>query len=159
MKWTDIPTIGSIFNINIDLPANDGSVICINHDTYSWTFATISDPYNLSHPVSGNRQFGLEPNGSGGYTFFTRGTDRAFDELSGGTRDILNYGTGEWIDLLDQGARPWRSLQQLVESFIDNNGGSSTKREDFFERPDFQEIGEYYNGERTIDEITVLPCN
>ncbi|QCK13344.1 hypothetical protein DCC35_00555 [Mangrovivirga cuniculi] len=156
-EWTNIPAIGSIFSIDIAFPANDGSVICIDHDTYSWTFATISDPYNLSHPVSGNRQFGLEPNGSGGYTFYTRGTDRMVDELSGGFRDFANWITAETIDPLDQGSRPWFALRKVIKNYIDSKGGSAQIGEDYYKRPDFEDINRYFDGTIDINELTI-PC-
>lgn len=91
--------IGSV--ISIDIPFDNGSVILSDYSsttsmygsTYgtSWTFSTLTDPYNGTHPVSGNRRFGVTvtPDYSGWaggyyvdspptYTFYIQGVDRIY---------------------------------------------------------------------------------
>lgn len=117
--------------------------------------------YNLSHPVSGNRQFALEPNGSGGYIFYTRGTDRIVDELFGSFRDFGNWVNQEILnngyDPLDQGSKPWRALQKEIKKFINAEGGSSQVDEDFNYRPKFEDIEPFLDGLIGIDDLQ-NPC-
>ena len=54
------------------------TVYCVeyNQDEMYWVFATVTSYNHQDHFVAGVRQFGLEPNGSGGYSFYVRATDR-----------------------------------------------------------------------------------
>ncbi|WP_137088936.1 hypothetical protein [Mangrovivirga cuniculi] len=90
--------------------------------------------------------------------FYTRGTDRAVDQLSGFVRDALN--ATEIYDLLDQGSRRWNALQSAVKNYVIESGGIANESVEFYKRPNFQEIKDFFDGKAQIDDvIQVIPCN
>ncbi len=72
--WNSNNPLGSI--IYIDIPGNDGVVVCTEYTNSYWYFMTMNAPYSGNHPVSGTRQFGYEQKADGSYNFFVRGVDR-----------------------------------------------------------------------------------
>ncbi len=44
--------------IGIDIPFDDGAVICSEYSYDLWRFSTLEAPWFGNHPVSGNREFG-----------------------------------------------------------------------------------------------------
>lgn len=75
--WTsNDPTCAIVY---IDIPEDDGAVICSEYQSDYWGFMTLEASGAGNHPVSGTRQFGFEtvPSRSGpSYNFFVRGGDR-----------------------------------------------------------------------------------
>tara|TARA_R110002124_G_scaffold250993_1_gene416125 strand:- start:55 stop:1530 length:1476 start_codon:yes stop_codon:yes gene_type:complete len=72
--WSSNNPLSSI--IYIDIPLDDGVVVCTEYTNSYWYFMTMNAPYSGNHPVSGTRQFGYEQNLDGIYNFFVRGVDR-----------------------------------------------------------------------------------
>jgi hypothetical protein len=98
-------------------------------------------PADWGHPVSGTREFGFEPNGRGGYTFYTRGVDRM-------------------TNLFDRMAQPrafdaadnlWSSLLAGIESYVESNGGSATVNGNEGYRPDWNEVEDMLTGQQPVD--------
>lgn len=89
-------------------------------DHYWFTFTTMATLYDGSHPVAGNRRFGILPHPSGGWQFYIGGVDRMWewstlipalnlDEVGFETADVL-----------------WEKIQDNVIDYIENNQGSAT---------------------------------
>ena len=120
--WQSSNPLGAI--ISIGIPIDPGSVITSAYSPRSWVFSTITDPYNGAHPVSGNRTFGYTQLPSGGYTFYTRGTDRInyrAAELAGYIRNVSTTTPFQFTqaDLL------WTSFQNKIKKFVGDNGGQA----------------------------------
>lgn len=106
-KWQN-HELGTI--VSIDLPADDGSVILSDYSqtdwNVHWTFSTLDDPFNGSHPVSGTREFGITTYPSGSFTwdgrtstwpetynFYIQGADRILSRPGEYVGSILNLST------------------------------------------------------------------
>lgn len=132
--------------IHIEIPFDEGSVICSDYAQNHWRFTTISAPGDKTHPVSGTREFGYETNPDGSYTFYTRGVDRitqSINELFGESK------TFNGADKL------WNSFQDKIQSFVSQNGGTSVKIEPTKGRPNWSEVGDVLNG---IKPVSSLGC-
>ena len=116
--WGSSIPLGTIFTINIAPIAgflgDDGSITCSSYDDgCCWVFTTLNDHNDNyqsdgTHPVSGNRQFGIISNQNGTYTFYTKGADRAstwFDNL------ISSY-------IYDGGTALWNTVITNVRNFV-----------------------------------------
>jgi hypothetical protein len=120
--WTSSNPLGAV--INIDIPGDDGVVVCSEYASDHWNFSTIRVPdvnadFTIGegmHPVSGTRQFGFYHDPANqNVVFFTRGADRTSNikvaEL------IAFYGT----------EKLWESLHNKLHAFIINHGGEAIK--------------------------------
>jgi len=148
--WNSANPVGAI--IHIDIPNNavlgdDGSVICSEYQSAMWKFTTISAPGDWSHPVSGTREFGFEANANGTYTFYTRGVDRITQSVT----DLFLEGT-----VFNGGEDVWKSFQDGIQIFVNQNGGSAAKNTPVVGRPDYAAIGEVLNGSKPVSS---LGCN
>lgn len=152
-RWNNQTTsLGSILSIDM---LNDGSVICVQKNTNSWTFTTIEDNYNYAHPVSGNRQFGFETNSDGTYTFYTRGVDRLTSFIEAAVRDVAMF-TSE-IDMLNAANPIWVSFQNLVANHASNIGGSAVINQPIIKRPNYNKLSSFLSGEISLSELN--NCN
>lgn len=124
--WTSIPA-GSI-------NAEDGSVVLSEWAEDHWVFSTMWTPNDLTHPVSGNRQFGFFPIADGEFIFYTRGADRLttwIDEMLG--------------ELAFSGAHKlWSSFQRRLTSFIQDNGGKAKIEVPVSNRYDWETVKSSY---------------
>ena len=157
--WNSNDYLGAImrFEISPELLgiefSQDGSVICSNLEDKSWIFTTIESPMDWNHPVSGNRAFVLNKNPDGSYTFFTQGVDRVAeinDDLMGNLP--LNQTAFEGADAL------WGVFQDNIASFVNNplNGGQAEKGTAIISRPNWTEVRDVLNGDKSISS---LGCN
>lgn len=150
-RWGASDPTGSI--LNIDIPGDNGSVIVSDYSSSNWTFSTIRSPWGYDHPVSGNREFGYTLNGNGSYTFYTKGVDRF-------TQSGL---FGEWGATVLGGGDPfagadnlWKSFQEGIKNYVEDNGGSATINDPEFIRPDWEQVLKVFEGEA---DISTIGCN
>jgi hypothetical protein len=152
--WTSDNPLGSILRFNmlaigglegLDNP-DDGSVITSDFQDSYWVFSTLQTPGDFGHPVSGNRRFGFTVNQDGSYTFYTRGIDRATGYLDHAMQET----TGLLFSKADQ---LWQSFQQNLADYINNNGGSAIVQPPVTERPNWEKVERYLNGEIGIEEF------
>lgn len=141
--------------VSINISGNDGSVITSFDPQHpeKWIFSTIKDPYNGSHPVSGNREFGYMVDPAGGYIFYTRGVDRLADPI--GT--LLQSTTGIPFNSADN---LWKSFQEGISTFVNQHSGSASveTRSQIF--PDWDVLRAVLNRTAPISSIrTNTPCN
>jgi hypothetical protein len=127
--------------VHIDM-ANDGSVILsdysnmVNTDgsqTHSFTFSTLETPFDLEHPVAGNRKFGIysNPSNPNAFTFYTMGVDRTWDGWFK-MLNLNNYG-------FEQADKLWLNIQENLIKFINAMGGvaSTFSQKSHISRPDY----------------------
>jgi hypothetical protein len=155
--WSSSNYLGAIMRFDIALEIEgivigqqDGSVICSENNSMSWTFTTIESPMDWNHPVSGNRQFGLNYNSDGTYTFYTRGVDRiaeSFDNWVGGINAIPSAFDG--ADAL------WTTFQNNLGSFINSsaNQGQASIQNPQIDRVDWDLVKDVLQGNKPISDL------
>ena len=144
--WNSNNPLGAI--IYIDIPADDGVVVCTEYTDSYWYFMTMNAPYAGNHPVSGTRQFGYEPNLDGSYNFFVRGVDRFNSFIQSDIAEIFSN-TDSFLaaDLL------WLTLQQNMNNFVNSNGGASSIGTNAKKRPNWNKIKGVSLGNRPINDL------
>ena len=121
-RWKSNDPIGAA--IFIDIPGPDNAAVVLSAGNASrWIFTTITADEPRpgktgppgQHPVTGNREWGISQQASGGYVFYTRGADRAsgFSESQ-----VTGYTYGKGDEL-------WFSLQELVAAWIKSHDGQA----------------------------------
>jgi hypothetical protein len=136
----------------------DGSVIVSQYsatsDKIQMAVKTVRTPLDGEHPVSGTRMWGISPDGYGGYSFYTSGSDR----VTGTIGTVLNT----WADrlpLLESGFekadRLWTSLQDKMIQFITDNGGYAEKypTPNYILRPQWEDVDLYLKHQISLDEL------
>lgn len=140
--WFSNNPLGSI--VYIDIPLDDGVVVCNEYTSSYWYFMTMNAPYVGNHPVSRTRQFGYEQNPNGSYNFFVIGVDRidssimeliALSQMFGGADNL------------------WNIFQIKTKDFVNSNGGNSTIVTPVKNRPDWDKVQQVLNGERPISDL------
>lgn len=123
----------------------DGSVVVSESKPKSFTFSTISTWGDPIHPVSGNRQFGFEPNPNGGYIFYVRGADR----LSSGP----NLARLSPPTTFESAHTLWLSWQQKLTDNINQAGGQAEKGKEVSKRYSWEAVERHFNpGKRSISD-------
>lgn len=114
--WLSANPLGAVIKIDIQGPDN-AAVLVSEQDSHHWRFTTVQTPFSLTgtHPVSGNRDFGLKVD-TDGWTFYTRGADRATDPAAFLASDILTFPKADQL---------WRSLQAKMAAYVIANGGAA----------------------------------
>ena len=165
--------LGTIVSINI--PLDNGSVILSDYsrdelDTH-WTFSTLHDPYNGSHPVSGTRSFGIVtvPGSSWinftqptTYTFYIQGADRILSrpgEMAGALMSLSTNPANAFQ--YKKGDEAWNSLANGVANFVNNpshggHTGAATVSAPITNRPNWTDV---YNALQNHQPLSSVPCN
>lgn len=147
--WNSNNPLGAM--IYIDIPGDDGVVICTEYQNDYWYFQTMNAPYAGNHPVSGTRQFGYERLANGTYNFFVRGVDRIDSNI---IENIAYFFTGG--NPLIGADNLWRSFQDKLQRFVDNNSGRAVGTSPIRNRPDWNKVKSVLKGEKPISD---LGCN
>ncbi|NMM46847.1 hypothetical protein [Marinigracilibium pacificum] len=157
-KWEGSDYLGTVMRFDIKLREpyfgiqigqQDGSVLCTDQQNQTWVFSTIYTKQDYSHPVSGNREFGLITNPDGTYTFYTSGVDRIAEWTDDMIGDIMEYSA------FDGGEELWSSLQENLVSWINDpeNEGKSEIIDSIIKRIDSTDLESFLNGEKSISEL------
>jgi hypothetical protein len=159
---TDTNSIGALVHIHMD---NDGSVILSNYyhnlntQSHKFTFTTMATPLDYSHPVAGNRVFGIYKSTSttspNDFVFYTMGVDR--------TNDWVMSSGNSVFDGFGQADKLWKSIQKNMINFINNPilGGHAEyySRPQIIARPKWQLVKEYLLGNVDLASLKVsLGC-
>lgn len=116
---------GAVFPFN---NPDDGSVCVTAAGPEYWRFSTLATPADGEHPVSGNREFGIEPWGPAGtFRFYVRGADRA-------------TGAIDWVvqnEIWAAAHALWLSCQARVTTFVNQTGGVAEPALSVSERHDW----------------------
>jgi len=114
--------------------------------------STISSPLDGSHPVSGNREFGIFANpNNNGYTFYTMGVDRTTNWFFG-----VGNATGWGFNSADN---LWTNVQGKMAAYINNNGGQAYVQAPVIARPKWNHVDRYLRGEITFTLLKkILGC-
>jgi len=147
--WNSSNPMGAI--VKLDIPINDGVVVCAEYTSDYWRFMTMEAPFDNSHPVSGTRQFGIEQNSNGSYNIYVRGVDRFSSNLQENVSYAISLGNPFFgADNL------WESFQKKTMEFVNQNSGVSSIVTPVHNRPDWNKIKDVLEGKRPISD---LGCN
>ena len=177
--WLSNNPLSSVITIDINLslagginiPADDGSVICAQSETCCWIFSTLEAPAfpytsDGTHPVCGNRQFGYSSE-NGNIFIFTKGVDRFYFPVSfnwiypPGQQDFWWNDPAKLLSYLIEKAAfsgadsLWESLQSGIFNFVNNNGGNAEIITPEIHRP---EIGNLILSLKGSQKINKIPC-
>lgn len=96
----------------------------------SWRFSTVTIGSIVigTHPVAGNREFGLRPGPTGSYVFYTQAADRAFDNLP--SEDTVLNGAKEL----------WQTFQTKLSDFVQVHGGQANVVTPTVHQPRFVDV-------------------
>ena len=157
-------SIGALVHIGITL--NDGTVIeskyenynspPYNHESHQVMFSTLRSPLDYTHPVGGNRAFGIY-NSTGNpteYTFYTMGVDRVWHDI-----DVL---LGIENTIFHGGDQLWTNMQSNMISFINSLPGgqaSAFATPKIIARPQWDDVVDYLLGSITWAQLkTAMGC-
>ncbi|MBK8442742.1 MAG: hypothetical protein IPL35_04710 [Sphingobacteriales bacterium] len=148
--WLSSNPVTAMFDFTIT--GDDGSVICAQNTECCWIFSTIQTPLDIngngtgSHPVSGNRQFGIKLNTDGTYEFYTKGIDRSNSFFSYLTESITFSAADEF----------WQGVQDKIAQFVIDNGGEISFLPVVNDiHPELETIKNLLKGQ---DPINYVPC-
>lgn len=163
--------------VSIDLPLDDGSVILSDYaqtdwDTH-WTFSTLHDPYNGSHPVSGTRTFGIVYNPGftnpvfgfsypSSYTFYISGADRILSGPGEMFGALMNLSTNRANAFqYEKSDATWNGVINKVARFVNDpiHGGQpgvANIDPPITNRPNWEKINEALKNNKPFSSI---PCN
>jgi hypothetical protein len=147
-----VNSIGALIHIHM---TNDGSVIesdYYNNNTpgsekHRFTFTTMATPLDFSHPVAGNREFGVyrstDPLHPNEFVFYTMGVDRTSDWVFDLGNSMLNG--------FAKADKLWNSVQKNMINFI--NKPSSGGQAQYYgppasvkARPKWEDVKDYLKG-------------
>ncbi|MDF1698739.1 MAG: hypothetical protein P1U56_22995 [Saprospiraceae bacterium] len=146
---------------------DDAIVICSSYeDECCWVFSTVNavsgngNSNNGSHPVSGNRQFGLKHLGSGVYEFYIKAADRARISWAAATLGIIfggNNATDIFFQITD---KSWSNLTTNIVEKIKNPGpgatpGVASTNPPLIVRPNWTEVREKL---KSLSPLNFIPC-
>jgi hypothetical protein len=121
ITWNSDNPVGASMDFNTIFDTSTVYCVEYNEDEMYWVFATVTSYDHQGHFVAGVRQFGLEPNGSGGYSFYVRAADRL-----GGVLDYVANGLSgdEEVLFTQAGDKTWKNLMENTTALIQNQGGT-----------------------------------
>ncbi|WP_418121723.1 hypothetical protein ACNFU2_11415 [Chryseobacterium sp. PTM-20240506] len=148
--WFSNNPLGAL--IHIEIPGDNGTVICSGYNSQAWVFTTIQAPLHLDglHPVSGNRLFGYFIDNNGFMYLYTRGVDRFTKPIGNATITYLtqNFAFSKADEL-------WKGMQTKLENYINSpqNGGLANKLEPKTYRPAYAKIKNYLKNNAPISSL------
>ncbi|MDQ3935519.1 MAG: hypothetical protein M3340_12905 [Actinomycetota bacterium] len=136
-RWTSSDPTNAVMTfdmapsiVNLWTGMDDAAVVATQSGPLSWTFTTVSARGDWDHPVSGHRQFGIEPQPDGRFVFYTRGIDRTTGRLDDAASRVVFEG----------GDRCWKGLQELVSTYVNSHGGSASTLPAISQRHDWDAV-------------------
>lgn len=155
-------SLGSM--VHIGMFPDDGTVALTDYyintttDSYWFTFSTMKTRFDTdgSHPVAGNRRFGLQKQFDGTWNFYIAGADRAW----GFGIAIANQLFTNYVGFHDAD-QVWQSIQNSVIDYVNTNQGNATffGTQSYALRANWLQIREYLMGNQTLAQLKAqLDC-
>ncbi|WP_370896804.1 hypothetical protein [Chryseobacterium gossypii] len=154
--WNSSDPLGAL--IHIEIPIDNGTVICSGFGPKAWVFSTIKAPMSMGydgiHPVAGNRLFGYYIDSSDNTMYiYTRGVDRV-SQVATNSPNLANY-------LIEVSAfygadQLWRGMQDKLAKYINDRGGNANKIPETTYRPNYNKVRSYLKGNALLSS---LGCN
>lgn len=154
--WNSTNPLGAL--IHIQIPLDDGTVVCSGVSTNTWIFSTVKAPldwyHDGVHPVAGNRAFSYYTNpNDGSITIYTRGIDRVshnYSDKAAVANHIIESLAFTGADNL------WDDMQNKLSAYIISKGGQAIKEQAVKYRPKYAKIKDYIKGKTPISSLN---CN
>jgi hypothetical protein len=134
-------TLGAPF-VPLGVNVDDSAVLTSFSSADSWVFTPVGTLTDFGHPLSGHRQFGLNANDDGSFTFYTRGVDMMWSFLDVGynsstyslfTTGLFGFEGQRFFDTADE---LWNFVMDGTVDYINSNGGEALKTHNFSRRID-----------------------
>jgi hypothetical protein len=90
-----------------------GDVVASCGSDTDWIFSTVETQKSGRHPVCGNRAFGVEDNGDGSVTIWTKGADRA---VNNGALTVPHQTEASRGDTFLAGEQVWKNFMSSVQT-------------------------------------------
>jgi hypothetical protein len=131
-EWDKGVVLGTIMLFHIykwGVPIERGAVVVSKSTPRSWVFSPVKIGSGIigTHPVAGNREFGIRPEGTG-HVLYVRAADRPYDTLP--PESVIFEGA----DAL------WSSFQASVAKFVNENGGKAASVAPVIHRPQWKAV-------------------
>lgn len=154
--WNSSNPLGAL--IHIDIPVDDGTVVCSGFSTNTWIFSTVKAPlgwgYDAIHPVAGNRAFSYYTNpDDGSITIYTRGVDRV-SKIWDEDTPILNFLVEKAV--FTGADRLWLDMQTKLRNYVNDHGGSAIVVPSVRNRPNYDKVKKYLKNQAPLSS---LGCN
>jgi hypothetical protein len=140
---------GGMFHIDM---SENGTVVQSGYNRnvttqhYWFMFTTMKTPVDGTHPVAGNRRFGIFKSGNS-YYFYTLGVDRVNDW------DVAFANLGNVA--FNGGAALWHSVQQGVKSYVNTHQGNSDLVDEKVAQPNWDAFKDFLKGKITLQQYKI----
>lgn len=126
--WNSNNPVGAAMDFHTFLDTSTVYCVEYNAEEMYWVFATVTSYDHQGHFVAGVRQFGIEPNGSGGYSFYIRAADRLGGILDLTANEYFDFEFGI-EDILFKGAgdETWKNFMENTINLVQNLGGMTNE--------------------------------
>ncbi|MNS44348.1 hypothetical protein D3C72_767890 [compost metagenome] len=150
-------SLGSMIRIRM---TDNGTVILTDYhvdifeQTYWFTFTTMATPLDGTHPVAGNRRFGIQQQTDGTWQFYTAGVDRCFDwYVALGNQNPFDH----YFGFHDADA-VWGAIQQSVINFVNSNQGQANyfTIPSYAVRAEWLMVRDYLEGNISLQQLKLL---
>lgn len=151
--WNSSNPLGAL--IHIEIPIDNGTVVCSGFGPKAWVFSTIKAPMSMGydgiHPVAGNRLFGyyVDPSDNTMYVY-TRGVDRV-SQVATSFPNLANY----LIEVAAfQGAdQLWKGMQDKLTKYINDREGNANKIPETTYRTNYSKVRNYLKGNALLSSL------
>ena len=131
-EWNKGVVLGTVMLFHIykwGVPIERGAVVVSKSTPRSWVFSPVKIGSGVvgTHPVAGNREFGIRPEGSG-HVLYVRAADRPYDTVP------------QESVVFDGADALWSSFQASVSKFINENGGKASSVAPVIHRPQWKAV-------------------
>lgn len=151
---TGAQSVGALIHISM---ADDGTVVESDYQSTTnyayYKFSTMASPLDNSHPVSGNREFGVykDPTHTGQYVFYTMGVDRTSDWMFATVNGVI-----PGYSIIFNGAdKLWKDMQDHMIKYINAHGGQAGfyNKRSYIARPDYSVVKDYIQSKITLAQL------
>lgn len=151
--WNSSNPLGAL--IHIEIPIDNGTVVCSGLGPKAWVFSTIKAPLSMGydgiHPVSGNRLFGyyVDPNDNTMY-IYTRRVDRV-SQVATSFPNLANYLIE--VSAFTGADNLWKGMQNKLTKYINDRGGNANKIPETTYRPNYSKVRNYLKGNALLSSL------
>lgn len=149
--WFSDNPLGAL--IHIEIPIDNGTVVCSGVSSNTWIFSTIKAPMSMGydgiHPVAGNRVFSYHMVGNEMY-IYTRGVDRV-SQVATNSPNLANY-------LIETSAflgadQLWKGMQEKLSDYVNTRGGDAAKIPAKTYRPNYSKVKNYLKNKAPLSSL------
>ena len=156
--WQSSNPMNAIISIKIVPYVEAGSVIVSEYscgaEASSWTFTTIHDPEDHSHPVSGNRTFAIREENDG-YVFYIQGSDRVTNYFDAALAYATDAAAGKSTQFVASDAL-WNKTIDNIAKIAGKDKGNAYVLPSITKRPNWDKVKNAIDNHRSL---ATIDCN